>query len=411
MGVNEDKINVYVEKVCSFVKNKEVHSQISLELKDHIEELAEEFIASDIPEDEAVEKAISQMGDAEEIGRKLDKVHKPKPEWSIWIMTLFLSAVGLLAIYFIGKEMTNPDLFSDSLIYNTIGMGIVIGLYLMDYKKIKKFSLIIYLITLIFMILSRLLLPSQIFYSSQCIPFLLVLGIAGIFDRWDMNKPVNLVSGMMMLAVPIILLVNGSNICSMSICYLLGIVILVAAGIKKRYISLYIAAGIIFISFTIGSVPYRIARFLVLFKSDSIQALQLKPLLCSSGLFGNGFLEKSKTTLLPFMHTEFIYCYIVYVFGWIVGITLLTVIAFFIFRIIKVAVKSKDNYGRLLVFGFAAILAAEFCFNILMTFGIIAVTGFEMPFVGYGKTNTIINMCMIGIISSVYRRRNVIQSA
>lgn len=410
MGVEKNTINAYVEKVCSFVKNKEVHSQISLELQNHIEELTEEFIASNISEDEAIEKALSHMGSAEEIGRQLDKVHKPKPEWSIWVITLLLSTVGLLAIYFIGKEMTRPDLFINSLVYDAIGIGIVLGLYFLDYKKIKKFFWIIYLGTLIFMVLSFAITPFQAYYLSQLVPFLFVLGAAGIFDKWNTKTPINLALEMVMLILPIILLTRGSNIYSMFICYIIGIVILAVTGIKKRYVSLYIVGGIAYLSFAVLSVEYRKARFLSIFEADSSQTLQLKPLFHSSGLFGNGVLSKAKTSLLPYMHTEFIYCYIVYAFGWFVGITLISIIALFIFRLIKVAVKAKDSYGKLLVVGFTTFLATEFCFNILMTFGLIAVTGFEMPFVGYGIIGTIINMSMIGIISSVFRRRNIVQS-
>lgn len=410
MGVEKNIINAYVEKVCSFVKNKEVHSQISLELQNHIEELTEEFIASNISEDEAIEKALSHMGSAEEIGRQLDKVHKPKPEWSIWVITLLLSTVGLLAIYFIGKEMTRPDLFFNSLKYDAIGIGIVLGLYFFDYKKIKEISWIIYFMTIFFMLSSYVLSDFQAAHLSSYVPFLFVLGAAGIFDKWDMKNPIKLALGIVMLILPIILLTRGINICSMFICYIIGIAILAATGIKKRYVSLYIVGGIVYLSFAVLSVAYRTARFLSIYKSDNTWASQLKPLFRSSGLFGNGALSKAKISLLPYMHAEFIYCYIVYAFGWIVGITLVSIIALFIFRLIKVAVKAKDSYGRLLVIGFTTILAIEFCFNLLMTFGLIAAIGFDMPFVGYGTTNTLINMSMIGIISSVYRRRNIVQS-
>ena len=38
MSVNKNTtINEYIEKVCSLVKNKDVHSDIKLELKDHLE--------------------------------------------------------------------------------------------------------------------------------------------------------------------------------------------------------------------------------------------------------------------------------------------------------------------------------------------------------------------------------------
>ena len=48
---------------------------ISEELENHIEESKENYIRDGLEEKEAEEKAIVQMGNAEEIGKKLNKIH------------------------------------------------------------------------------------------------------------------------------------------------------------------------------------------------------------------------------------------------------------------------------------------------------------------------------------------------
>lgn len=36
MGIADDKINEYLNKVCSLIKNKDVHNDVKLELRDHL---------------------------------------------------------------------------------------------------------------------------------------------------------------------------------------------------------------------------------------------------------------------------------------------------------------------------------------------------------------------------------------
>ena len=52
-------------------------------------------------EDAAVKKALEQMGDPVSVGRQLQKVHRPKTEWSIILFTVLL--------IFIGCELRNSE--------------------------------------------------------------------------------------------------------------------------------------------------------------------------------------------------------------------------------------------------------------------------------------------------------------
>jgi hypothetical protein len=72
-----DKINEYIDAVCSEVNFHEAHNEIRMELENHITELAEEYIDSGLSIDEAINKSIIQMGDAAVVGKQLNNVHRP----------------------------------------------------------------------------------------------------------------------------------------------------------------------------------------------------------------------------------------------------------------------------------------------------------------------------------------------
>jgi len=88
-----DKINQYLNMVCRQIRFKETHSRVSKELKNHILDGRDYFISQGLNENEALEKAIADTGNAKTIGRQLNKIHRPAPahglRFSLSMKTLF----------------------------------------------------------------------------------------------------------------------------------------------------------------------------------------------------------------------------------------------------------------------------------------------------------------------------------
>lgn len=79
----------FLEKVCNQIKYKPIVNDISEELRTHINEQKENYIEYGLNEAEAEARAVENMGDGEEIGKKLNKIHKPVLD----IFTLALTAI------------------------------------------------------------------------------------------------------------------------------------------------------------------------------------------------------------------------------------------------------------------------------------------------------------------------------
>ena len=62
-------IKNFLEIVCNEIKYKPIKQEISQEIESHIKEIKEDYIECGMKEQEAEEKAIEQMGNAEEIGK------------------------------------------------------------------------------------------------------------------------------------------------------------------------------------------------------------------------------------------------------------------------------------------------------------------------------------------------------
>ena len=107
------QIKEFLDAVCEYIKYKPIRHSIAEELKNHIEESKENYIQEGLEEKIAEEKAIKQMGDSEEIGKRLNQIHKPKIDWKLLLILILLLCFGIL-IAFIRNSMEKEYCASNS---------------------------------------------------------------------------------------------------------------------------------------------------------------------------------------------------------------------------------------------------------------------------------------------------------
>ena len=145
-------IKDFLEKVCNEIKYKPIRKEISKELENHIEESKEAYMHKGESEENAINKAILDMGDAEVIGKTLNKIHRPKLDYKLIILLLILLCftflvVGIKTTSHVFSEEEGP-FFIKTIIYLIIGFILGLGIYFMNYTKIPKYSNYIYIASL-----------------------------------------------------------------------------------------------------------------------------------------------------------------------------------------------------------------------------------------------------------------------
>ena len=89
------------------------------------------------------------MGEAEDIGKKLNKVHKSKLDWKLLILILISMGFGIFISVLKGVDRYNY--VARTCLYMLFGIAIGAIIYFFDYRKLKSYSNIIYLIASIIM--------------------------------------------------------------------------------------------------------------------------------------------------------------------------------------------------------------------------------------------------------------------
>jgi cell division protein FtsW (lipid II flippase) len=424
---NNMKIQDFLSRVCSQVKFRDIHQDLKLELEAHIQEIAEDYLVQGLPEKEAVDKAIVQMGDADLIGKQLNKVHKPKPDWAVLLFSFLFINIGLLAFYFIQRQgLITYDIFEKSLLFSVIGFISIVGLYFFDYRKLERYSKHIYLGTILILIYTIFggiqanggrcwlqLGPFTVNFVAVS-PLLFVIALAGIFNKWDWSNTAKLVQGMVLLAFPLILIIAAPSLSTGVIFCVACLALIIVSGAKLKEIFLMSASFIAILALPILTQPYRVSRIVAFLNPEGDPSgsgylnIQLSKIISNSGLFGQGLTFEPR--ILPDLHTDFIFTFITYTFGWIASIVLISFVAIFLVRISLIVKQVKVSYAKLLISGFVAILAVQFLWNIFMNLGLAPISGVGLPFISYGGSQLIINAATVGIISSIYRRKNISQS-
>ena len=199
MSITENnKVNEYINDVCKLIKNKKVHNEIKEELLDHINDIIEDYLEIGMSLDVATDKALTQMGNAEIIGHDLNKAHKSNSDWLLLIITSSLIFFGFLTTAFLQLNNFNDNYYINYInkILVFLGISIILSLCLLklDYRKLKKYSLILYIIS-ISLILLTLIISLPIHGMKRWLtigafsidtlsvtPILLIISLAGIVN-------------------------------------------------------------------------------------------------------------------------------------------------------------------------------------------------------------------------------------
>ncbi|EKY25111.1 stage V sporulation protein E domain protein [Clostridium celatum DSM 1785] len=128
----------------------------------------------------------------------------------------------------------------------------------------------------------------------------------------------------------------------------------------------------------------------------------------SGGLFGVGLgNSKQKALYMPEPHNDFIFSIIGEEFGLVGCTVVIGLFLILIFQGLNVAAKAKDKYGRLLAIGITSVVGIQAIINIAVVTGSMPVTGVPLPFISYGGTSLVFNLCAMGVLLNISSQRRV----
>ena len=131
----------------------------------------------------------------------------------------------------------------------------------------------------------------------------------------------------------------------------------------------------------------------------------------NGGLTGLGWTQGTQNQLLflRVRHTDFIFSVIAEELGMIGASFILLLLLFVVWRVLRIAERAPDQFGKLLATGVAALIFFQIVVNVGMNLKIMPVTGLTLPFISYGGSSLISMMFAIGLAESVAMRHRKIE--
>jgi rod shape determining protein RodA len=366
----------------------------------------------------------------------MDSETAARLDWVLIGAVLAIAAIGLVMIYSASNTIVADDPFyfvkrqAAALIISVL---VFVGLMKIDYRKLRDYSLLAYILTvgLLFLVLTPLgsstkgaqawfQLPFSLqFQPSEIAKFGLIVALAGYvnehrgdIDPWRLTVMVGLA------LVPLALVQMqpdlGTNMVLM--CIVLGL--LAVGGVKGRYLGAIglLAITAVYAVISLGLLQeYQIDRLTTPYESAEGKRLQgaaynqdqSVKTIGSGGLTGTGLLDGPQTSLgfVPEQQTDFIFTAVGEELGFVGAAALLALFAIVLWRTWRTARLAADYYGTLVCSGVLAMFTFMIFENIGMTMGIMPVTGIPLPFMSYGGSALIACTACVALVNNVYVNR------
>ncbi|MEN8840413.1 MAG: rod shape-determining protein RodA [Octadecabacter sp.] len=259
---------------------------------------------------------------------------------------------------------------------------------------------------------------------SELMKITLVMFLAAYYD-WlppeKKSRPLWVLLPIAIILLPTALVIQQPDLGTSLLLVMAGGGIMFLAGVHWAYFAAVIASGVGLIVAVfqsretswqlLNNYQYRRIDTFIDPSADPLGAgyhiTQSKIALGSGGWTGRGFMQgpQSRLNFLPEKHTDFIFTTLAEEFGFVGGISLLTIYLLIIFFCIASALANRDRFSSLLILGIALNFFLFFSVNMAMVMGLIPVVGVPLPLVSYGGSAMLVLMLAFGLVQSAHVHR------
>jgi cell division protein FtsW (lipid II flippase) len=432
MSLSNRHLQDFLHRVCNEIRFKSIQPSIIRELSDHIEDQKYEYINQGLDEESATIQAIEQMGDPAVVGKQLNNAHKPRTEWTVLTIAASLVIIGGIIQYFLSGVSENTlYLFPRFLLYAPIGITTFVLIYFFDYMLLGRYSKHLYFILLTLTVIGFFVFRQQngtyshVFYSS----LLFIPVLAGIVYSLKHKGYLGIVLSVVFYAGAAILCLLAPSLTSyviLTLSFLIILTVSVAKGFfhcnkKIAFVLIYLPIIIMVLLIIASLQEYQYARLAVMLnpERDPLGAgyisIVIRNLITSAKPIGTVILDSNITNasierFLPEWSTDFSLTYIIAKLGYIPGISIITMMFALICRMIISVYKQKHVYGFLVSLSACLAITIQIVLYILSNLGIIMPLSLTLPFISFGAYSFIVNMALIGLLLSIYRRTDLISN-
>ncbi|MBT3535280.1 MAG: rod shape-determining protein RodA [Rhodospirillaceae bacterium] len=368
------------------------------------------------------------------MGRRVDLTLLQKLvqiNWLLVILITLIAGVGFAMLYSAANGSIDPWA-SRQMIRFSAGLVLMLLIALVDVRSWLRHAYLIYVGALLLLIAvevmgvvgmgARRWVDLGLFQlqPSEVMKIALVLALARFYHGLpleEVGRMRNLVFPVVLIMVPVALVMRQPDLGTAILLLATAMAILLLAGVRlwKFAVLFGTILAAIPVAWRFMLHGYQKDRVLTYLNPErdplgaGYHIMQSKIALGSGGLFGKGFMQGTQSHLafLPERQTDFIFTMLAEEFGLIGCLGLLSLYILVIAYGYAIALRSQNQFGRLLAAGMITTFFLYVFINMAMVMGLIPVVGVPLPLVSYGGTSMMSLLIGFGLILSVYVHRDV----
>ncbi|MBI5116532.1 rod shape-determining protein RodA [Candidatus Poribacteria bacterium] len=354
-------------------------------------------------------------------------------DYVAFLCASMLIVIGLLTVfsssYRSGIDEFRPY-FSRQLMWALLGTVGMAAAIIIDYRFMARFSYYAYgamlVLLLILLIEGKEVKGAQRWISlfgfqlqpSEFVKVTTLFALARYLDavRERIREPRFLMVALAIAGAPCGLIVIQPDLGTGLVLVALIGGMLFAANAKPSHMATLAGCGIAMMPIFWKSLKtYQKYRLLSFINPDidplgsSYQIIQSKIAVGAGGLVGKGWLggTQSQLNFLPEQHSDFIFSVFAEEWGFVGSLIVALLYAGLLFQALKIAQSSRDFLGSMLAVGIITVVSFQVLINLLMTVGLMPVTGIPLPFMSYGGSNLLTMMACVGLLLNIKTRSHI----
>ncbi|MBL3701364.1 rod shape-determining protein RodA [Sulfitobacter sp. BDSS02] len=355
--------------------------------------------------------------------------------WPLTLLLITVASVGFLQLYSVAGGSLSPWAEPQMKRF-ALGMTAMLVVAMVPIWFWRNMSVVAYLLSVVLLIAVELVgiegkgaqrwidIGFMRLQPSELMKITLIMLLAAYYDWLPARRtshPFWVLVPVMMILFPTYLVLRQPDLGTSILLVTAGGGLMFLAGVHWAYFAAVIASGVGLVTavFESRGTPWQLIKDYQYRRIDTFldpasdplgagyHITQSKIALGSGGWTGRGYMQgtQSRLNFLPEKHTDFIFTTLAEEFGFVGGISLLSVYALIILFCVASALATRDRFSSLLTLGVAITFFLFFAVNMSMVMGLAPVVGVPLPMVSYGGSAMLVLMVAFGLVQSAHIHR------
>jgi rod shape determining protein RodA len=352
--------------------------------------------------------------------------------WLLALAGVAIALIGLVCIKSAGLHSPqSAGEFQKQTLYLALGVAVMIGASLVDYRTWQRWAPGLYAINLLLLLFilrsghSAMgaqrwisLGPLGTFQPSEPAKLVVAIALASVLCRGTYENLQDLWKPLLTVAIPALVILKQPDLgTSLALMAILTVQLFFALP-KLGDFGIYALGVLVVAAAAIGTnavlKPFQRARLFVFLnpradpQGSGYNLNQSKIAVGNGEWFGRGLYHGTQTQLnfVPEHSRDFIFTVLAEEWGFAGALSLLVLYGVVLYGGIKTMLVARDRFGFLLSAGLVGMLFFHVLINVGMTIGIMPITGIPLPFMSYGGSAMLTDFAAIGILLNIYSQKD-----